>query len=263
MTWLASLPVALLVTISLVVAFAVVAISRVATRALVPPEERDHVQSIAAPLMPALGATFAVLMAMTLVSEAGYLRTAQDLVSTEAAQASRLAWAATSPGVDTPTIQHALAGYLRATRAHEWRGGPGAERAAPATALALARLERVVRAEASRPGLGTPTSTELLTSLDAVTTTRRERLAAASHEIPALYVFTLIASGAALIANAGALTCRSRLRTSGLVVGLTVVVALSMALLFALTAPWEGPLVVSGRAVDAVLRDLHTGFFHS
>jgi len=36
-----------------------------------------------------------------------------------------------------------------------------------------------------------------------------------------------------------------------------------MALLFALTAPWEGPLVVSGRAVDAVLRDLHTGFFHS
>jgi len=262
MTWLASLPVALLVTGSLVLAFAVVAISRVTTRALVPPEERDHVQAIAAPLMPALGATFAVLMALTLASEASYLRSAQDLVSTEAAQASRLAWAATSPRVDTARVQQALAGYLRATRAHEWNGGPGSERADPATALAVARLERIVRAESTRPDLGTPTSTELLTSLDAVTTTRRERLAAASRELPALYVITLIASGAALIANAGALTCRSRLRTSVLVVGLTVVVALSVALLFALTAPWDGPLVVSGGAIDAVLRDLHAGFFH-
>jgi hypothetical protein len=54
---------------------------------------------------------------------------------------------------------------------------------------------------------------------------------------------------------------RSSLRTSVLVVGLAVVVGLSLALLFALTGPWDGPLVVSGRAVDTVVRDLRAGFF--
>ena len=58
-------------------------------------------QHIAARLMPALG----VLMALTLASEAGYLKAAHDEVSAEAAAASRLAWASTSPGVDTEAIK--------------------------------------------------------------------------------------------------------------------------------------------------------------
>lgn len=70
--------------------------------------------------MPAMGATFAVLMALTLASEAGHFRSAQDLVSNEAAQASRLAWAATSPGVETAPVQAALVHYLGATRLNEW-----------------------------------------------------------------------------------------------------------------------------------------------
>ena len=51
--------------------------------------------------MPALGAAFAIFAALTLASEAGYLRSAEGLVSDEAAASSRLAWAATSPGVAT------------------------------------------------------------------------------------------------------------------------------------------------------------------
>jgi hypothetical protein len=261
--WLSSLPVGVLVAGWLAFAFVVAAVSRVATRALVPAEERDHVQTIAAPLMPALGAAFAVLMALTLASEAGHLRSAEDIVSAEAAQASRLAWTATSPNVETARIQRALTDYLRATRRHEWRGAGETERADPTTAHALARLEGVVRSEAARTELGTPTSTELLASLDELTTARRERLAAASHALPALYVITLVASGAALIMNSGALTFRSSARTSLLVIGLAVVVGLSLALLFALSAPWDGPLVVSGRPIDSVLRDLGAGFFHS
>ena len=81
------------------------------------------------------------------------------------------------------------------------------------------RLERIVRTEAARAALGTPTSTELLASLDALTTARRDRLAAASRELPLLYAITLAASGVALIVNAGALTFRASLRTSLLIVG--------------------------------------------
>ena len=63
--------------------------------------------------MPALGAAFAVLVALTLSSEAGYLRSAQDNVASEAAAAARLAWAATTHGVESQPIQAALADYLK------------------------------------------------------------------------------------------------------------------------------------------------------
>src|SRR5689334_17931926 len=120
MTWLGSLPAGVSVVGWLVLSLAVAALSRVAIRAIVPVAEHDHVAAIASPLMPALGATFAVLMALTLSSEAGYLRSAQDIVSGEAAAAARLAWASTSPGVDTAPIQTSLTAYLRSTRTHEW-----------------------------------------------------------------------------------------------------------------------------------------------
>jgi len=261
MTWLSSLPFGVMVLGWLALALLLAAVSRIAIRALVPVAERDQIQSIAAPLMPALGATFAVLMALTLASEANYLRSAQDIVSTEAAAASRLAWASTTPGVDTAPIQDALADYLRATRTDEWRGSGRSGLADLGTARALATLERTVRTEAARPGLGTPTSTELLAALDSMTMGRRQRLAAAEQTLPLLYLLTLVVSGGALIVNAGALTFRSSVRTSLLIAGLAAVVGLSLALLCALSAPWDGPLIVSGRAIDDALRDLHNGFF--
>ena len=155
--------------VAALVAFA----SRLAVRALVPTGERDSAYAIAAPLMPALGAAFAILIALTLANEAGYLTSAQGIVSNEAADASRLAWAATSPGVHSAPIQAALLDYLRATRNNEWHGANAADGDDAPTANALATLERVVRTEAARPALGTPTSTELLASLDAVTNDRR------------------------------------------------------------------------------------------
>jgi hypothetical protein len=242
-------------------AFVVAAVSRIAFRAIVPAREHDHVSTIASPLMPALGATFAVLMALTLSSEAGYLRNAQDIVSLEAAAASRLAWAATNPRVDGEPIHVALADYLRSTRTYEWEGSDATEGNDPETAKELAQLQRLVRAEAARSDLSTAQTGELLGALDALTSQRRARIAAGSRTIPVMIILTLIASGAALVANGGALLIRSSLRTSVLVAGLAVVVGLSLALLFALTAPWNGPLIVSGRAIDTVVRDLQSGFF--
>ena len=113
------------------------------------------------------------------------------------------------------------------------------------------------------PSLGSAASAELLVALDGITTSRRARIAAASRQLPVLYVATLILSGAALIANAGALTIRVTVRTSLLVAGLACVVGLSVALLFSLTAPWQGSLAVSRQPLVMVATDLRTGFFHS
>src|SRR5580700_10433069 len=151
MTWLTSLPAVVLVTGGLVLALLATLGGRLAVRALVPATERDTAYTIAAPLMPALGALFALFMGLTLASEASFLASAQGIVSNEAADASRLAWAATSPGVDTAPIQSALLGYLRATRAYEWQGSNAAEGNDLATVRAIANLESAVRTQAARP----------------------------------------------------------------------------------------------------------------
>jgi hypothetical protein len=262
-TWLSSLPTWVLVLGWLGLALLVAMAGRVGGRALVPERERDHVPLVAPPLMPALGAVFAIFAALTLAGEAGYLRTAETQVSDEAAAASRLAWAATSPGVDAAPVQAALHDYMVATRAGEWEEADTAGADDPETARDIATLERVVRDQAARAGIGSPASTELLASLDAVTSSRRARIAQSSREMPALYVLTLVAAGLALIFNAGALTVRSGLRTAALTAGLACVVGLSLALLFSITAPWQGPLVVSGTPMDVVISDLESGFFDS
>ncbi len=261
MVWLTSQSVGLLVGGCLAIALLVAVVSRLGVRALVPESEREGAHAVAAPLMPALGAAFAILTALTLASEAGALTSAQQIVSNEAADSSRLAWASTMPGLSREPIQAAIRRYLRATRTHEWHGSSAADGNDSATVRALAALERVVRGESVRPKLGTPTTTELLTALDALTSDRRARLAAASREPPSLYVITLVVSGVALIANAAALTIRTRRRVALLISGLTIVIGLSVALLFVIGTPWRGPIVVSGHPIDAVIRDLANGYF--
>jgi phosphotransferase system glucose/maltose/N-acetylglucosamine-specific IIC component len=120
--WLTSLPVAALVVGGLGLGLLVAICGRLALSALVPAAERDSAYAIAAPLISALGAAFAILMALSLANEASSFATAQGIVSNEAADASRLAWAATSPGINSAPIQAALLDYLQATRAYEWQG---------------------------------------------------------------------------------------------------------------------------------------------
>ncbi|MGA5898082.1 hypothetical protein [Streptomyces venetus] len=261
MKWLTSLPAVVLVVGGLLLALLIAAAARIGVRMLVPVGERDRVPQIATPLMPTLGAAFAIFAALSLSSEAGYLRAAEGLVSDEAAAASRLAWAATSPRVQSEPIHASLLDYLQTTRAREWGGAAAASGDDPATARAIARMERSVRAAAARPEAGSAAGTELLSSLDGVTSSRRARVAAASRDVPSLYIVTLVVSGLALIVNSGALVFRSSLRTSLLIVGVASVVGLSLALLFALSAPWGGPFIVSGHPLNAVIGDLKSGFF--
>jgi hypothetical protein len=98
--------------------------------------------------------------------------------------------------------------------------------------------------------------------MDALTADRRARLAAASRQLPSLYVITLAVSGAALIANAGVLTMRAGFRSALIIGGLTLVIGLSIALIFALGTPWQGTIVVSGGPIDGVIHDITTGYFH-
>jgi hypothetical protein len=259
--WLTSQSVALLIVGCLAIAGLFAVGSRFAIHAFLRESDRESAHAVAAPLMSPLGAAFAILAALTLANEAGYLSTSQQIVSNEAADASRLAWASTMSGVHSRPIQTALRSYLVTARANEWHGASAADGQDPATIRDVSRLERVVRAEAVQPKIGTPASTELLTALDSLTNDRRARLAAASREPPGFYVLTLAVSGLALIAGAAAITVRARPRAALLIGGLTAVVGLSLALILALANPWRGTTFVSGQPVDAVIHDLGTGYF--
>jgi hypothetical protein len=262
MAWLTSLPAWALLLGCLGSAVLAAVASRFGMRAFIPTAERDNAFSIAAAIMTAIAAVFAVTMALTLANEATYLVSAQGTVNSEAADASRLAWAATSPKVDGAPIHAALLGYLVAARTYEWHGVNAANGEDPATVKAIGNLERVVRAQASRTDLGTPVSTELLAALDALTSDRRARLALASHELPGLYVITLAVSGLALIVNASIVALRGTRRSAFLIGGLPVIVGLSLALLFAIGSPFGGAVVVSHQPIDQVIANLETGYFH-
>jgi hypothetical protein len=123
-------------------------------------------------------------------------------------------------------------------------------------------LERIVRNQSARPDVGAPTSNELLTNLDVMTTQRRLRLAAASRSLPDFYAVLVVVTGFALIVNTSVVGTRGAKHAALVTVILTVVIALSVALLFALATPWRGAIQVSGHPIDSVIADLKTGYFH-
>lgn len=220
-------------------------------------EDLASASPVAAPLMPALGAVFALLAATTIGAEAAQYRAAGDDVSAEASAASRLAWAATSPGVDTDTIQAELVAYLGSTRSSEWRAG---DSDGSAESLAkLRRLERTVRTEASAKAIGSAQAGELLTSVDALSSLRRQRLAHATNQLPDGYLLVVLMSGLALVANSAALAIAHRGRVAMLTGGLVVVVALALALLIAISSPFAGGFVVGGGPIDAVRANIEEG----
>ncbi|HXB37464.1 MAG TPA: hypothetical protein VNU75_07145 [Acidimicrobiales bacterium] len=263
MVWLTSQSVWLLVIGCLVIAAAVALGSRLLALRLLPPKDREEAHSIAAALMTAFAAAFALLTALSLANEVTSLSSAQTTVSTEAAAAAALAWSSTNPGVHTAPVQTALRNYLVATRTFEWHGAASANGDDPQTDNALAALERTVRGQAARPVLGTATSMELLTNVDALTNQRRIRLADASHSIPDFYVVLVVVVGLALIVNTSVVGIRGGVRASLVTISLSIVIALSIALLLSLATPWRGAIQVSGHPIDSVITDLNTNYFRS
>jgi hypothetical protein len=262
MVWLTSQSVWVLVLGCLALALLISWISRHLAFRFMPSDDRAEAHAIAAALTTAFAAAFVLLTALTLANEVTSLSNAQNIVSTEAADAAVLAWSSTNPGVETQQVQDVLRDYLVATRTYEWHGTAAANGDDPQTDSAIAVMEGVVRTQAAQPGISTPTSTELLTTMDGLTSQRRLRLAAAGHSIPDFYAVLVVVTGLALIVNTSIVSTRGGWRAALVTTSLVVVIALSVALLFALATPWRGAIEVSGHPIDSVIKDLNTGYFH-
>ncbi len=72
----------------------------------------------------------------------------------------------------------------------------------------------------------------------------------------------MIVTGVALIVNTSVVGIRGGKHAALVTMSLTIVIALSVALLFALATPWRGAIGVSGHPIDTVITNLKTGYFH-
>ena len=213
----------------------------------------------AASYMTALGSLFAILTGFLINTAYVGVRSAEDTVAAEAAAANRVAWAARGlPSADVSQIQENLADYLAALDQKEWPelGGSSSIDGAAAELNALQQQVFTVGVRDYAPSISVDS---MQAAVDELGSQRRARLTAASSEIPfELFALSVIA-GLALIANSIVVTLRNGPKDGIVTIGIVVVVGLDLALILALSGPFNGPFAVSPEPLNNLLGEVRAG----
>ena len=231
---------------------------------LIPAHRREPTGATAAAYMTVLGSLFAILTAFLISSEYSTLRQAQNLVGTEVAAASQLAYASASlPPVDTGLVQASLVRYLTAVEQSEWTGlanDPGGRSRA---ADDLSDLSRLVFSYGPRPYAPSVTTDAMQTSLASITQARRQRLVIATQQLP-LPLFALsVVTGFSLILGALLVALRHGPRFGFVALGIVVSVGLALTAILALSAPFAGPFVTSTAPIVQLAGEIAGGEYLS
>ena len=258
--WLASLPTGVILLISVGGAAAFAVATTVLLHRIIRGDGREHAGLTAAAYMTALGSLFAILTGFLLNGEYAVLRQTQNLVYEEVAAGSRLAYSTEGlPAADISLIQDALSGYFGTLGTSEWRALERGTPAASAAIPSLARLQQVVFDISSRGYTPSATADGMQTAVADLTGIRRQRVAVSSQSTPvALFVLSLI-TGVALIVNAILVTLRSGRGFALVAVGIIVIVALDLAAIIGISAPFNGPFQASPDPVVQLAQELRSG----
>lgn len=213
----------------------------------------------AAAYMTALGSLFAILTGFLINTAYLGVRSAEDTVAAEAAAANRLAWGARGlPSADISLIQEDLAAYLAALERKEWPELGGSDSVEGAS-LELNELQDKIFVIGARDYAPQIAVDSMQAAVEELGSQRRARLTAASAEIPfELFALSVIA-GLALIANAIIVTLRNGPKDGIVTVGIVVVVGLDLALVLALSGPFNGPFEVGVDPLTGLLEEIRSG----
>ncbi|KAA0235361.1 MAG: hypothetical protein JJLCMIEE_01717 [Acidimicrobiales bacterium] len=231
--------------------------------AVISREGEEQIATLAAPLMPVLGGLFAFLTAFAINTEWNQLRDAQQSLDHEADAAARLAWIADTPGLDGLALRDSLRSYLRLVIAEEW---PGLERGfgSKTARNALASLGKQARRSVSAgPDVAPPLAADLLDATDELAGYRRDRLSLAARNIPPALLLLVLSSGVFVCLDAILLALHHQAWIAAAISGLVVIVALDLALVVAVTAPYQGPITVDPSPLLGVLEEIDRGVFGS
>ncbi|MFM8894318.1 MAG: hypothetical protein ACKOE2_02820, partial [Actinomycetales bacterium] len=255
MTWLTSLHVWVLLVLSMVMVGAISAGTYLVLHSRIG-DHRERTGMAAAAYMTALGSLFAILTGFLINTEYSTLRQAQTLVGREVAASSRLAWASEGlPSVDTSLVQQRLGTYLLDSERFDWKAfgstDPQGARRSPAF-LSLQELQSVSFDIASRPYVPSATANAMEESMADLTTVRRELISIAGSTMPILLFLLSVIAGFALIINALFVALRTGGSTVYVAAGIILVVALDLALVIGISAPFRGPFIVDRGPVTAM-----------
>lgn len=264
MTWLTSLSVWVSFFLSMAFVGAVSAATYVFLHRRIG-SNREPAGMAAAAYMTALGSLFAILTGFLINSEYTTLRQAQTLVGREVAAASRLAWATEGlPSVDTSLIQVRLGTYLSDSEMFDWNAfastDPRGAQVSPAF-RSLQALQSTSFTIASRSYVRSATANAMEESTADLTTVRRELISIASSEMPIQLFLLSVIAGFALIVNALFVALRTGGNTVYVAIGIIAVVALDLALVVGISAPFRGPFVVDRAPVKAIADEVRTGVY--
>lgn len=225
------------------------------------PTREEELGRLAGPLIPALGALFAFVTSFTVANDWSQHRDAERTTGLEAGAALRLAWASQSPGLDGHRIRHALTAYLRSVVDEEWSTLPDGPGGSDRTAALLGDLERTVREIAGDPATRNAVASDLLSTSASVAVTRRDRLSLAGHDLPVPLFALSFLSGVALALTTVCLASTIDQWTTLVIAGVVVVIALDLALVVSISAPYRGDIAVGPDPIVHVLGELDSGMF--
>jgi branched-chain amino acid transport system substrate-binding protein len=264
MSWLTSLPVWAILFLALVIVGSVSASSYLFLHSRTG-DHRERTGLAAAAYMTALGSLFAILTGFLINSEYATLRQAQSLVGKEAAAASRLAWATEAlPSVDTALVQQRLGVYLIDSKNSDFKafGADSAESAQTSPGFeSLRELQSTAFTIASRPYVASATANAIEESMADLTDVRSELLSIADSEMPIELLLLSVIAGFALIINALFVALRSGGNTVYVAFGIILIVALDLALIVGISAPFRGPFKVDSSPVETTASQVQSGLY--
>jgi len=219
---------------------------------------------VAAAYMTALGSLFAIFTGFLINSEFGILRETQRLVGEEVAAASQLAF--NTQGLLAPDVELViddLNAYLRRVDESEWRVlGVGGDTEVSAFSE-LKQLQSRVRQVGLNSDTPTLASDSMQQAVDQLTAVRRQRVAIASQSLPfALFGISALA-GIALIINSMVVALQSGSRYTLIAWGIVLVVALDLAAILAITAPFRGAFQADRVPIRELVTELESGSYQS
>jgi hypothetical protein len=227
--------------------------------AIISDAHQEDLATLSASLMTAFGALFAFLTSFVIASEWGQHRDAEHTLGTEADAWVRMAWASESPGCDGAQIRGVLVGYVHSVLDDEWPRLERGPEGSPRTHDLMGVLQGTVRRVATDDDVPGSVASDLTKAANQMAIARADRLNAASHDLPTPLFLLAFASGVMLALNAVSLSLHLE-RGYGVVIGgLVVLIALDLALLVAIGAPFGGGLGLHDRPLAHVRDDLDAG----
>jgi hypothetical protein len=258
--WLTSLPTGVVFTGIAVLMGSIAAVSHHLMMTRISPERRLGMAKTATVYITELGTLFAILTGFLISSEYSIYRQAQTSIAQETSAGTNLAYSTRPlPAVDISQIQARTALYIDAIQREDWQALSKGRLPAGETFDRMRDLQGAAYLLTAREYTPASTEWELRQAVDDLIARRKERLAIGTLTLPGLMFLLSVAAGLALIVNAVMVSLREGRYAALVAVTIVIIVALDLALIIALSAPFRGGFIVSSAPLDILRDELQQG----